>query len=84
MDCPDHLGQSVSIHVASAADAGDWAQLRHELWVNSSWSEHAADIAAFLGKPDGTLNLIATSEDGTAIGFAEASLRHDYVNGCDS
>ena len=77
MDCPDHLGQSVSIRVATKTDASDWAQLRHELWANSSLSEHAADIAAFLGKPDGTLNLIATSEDGTAIGFAEASLRHD-------
>ncbi len=22
--------------------------------------------------------------DGVAIGFADASIRHDYVNGCDS
>lgn len=84
MDRAHHLGQPVSIHVGTEADAGDWAQLRHELWPNSRLSEHAADIAAFMAKPDETLNLIATDEDGRAIGFAEASLRHDYVNGCNS
>ena len=84
MDRTHYLGEPVSVHVATEADVYDWAQLRYELWPNSSLSEHAADIAAVLARPDETLNLIAVSEDGMAIGFAEASLRHDYVNECDS
>ena len=35
-----------------------------------------------LAAPDDTANFIARTDDGVAVGLAEASLRRDYVNGC--
>jgi aminoglycoside 6'-N-acetyltransferase I len=57
--------------------------MRHALWPNSA-REHEADIAALLDDPGETFNLIARDDDGSPAGFAEAALRHDYVNGCHS
>lgn len=58
--------------------------MRHALWFESPVDEHAADIAVLLAEPGNTINLIAHGENGTALGFAEAGLRHDYVNGCET
>jgi aminoglycoside 6'-N-acetyltransferase I len=84
MDRPDHLGQPVNIKGAKTADAADWAEMRQALWPNSGFGKHHADIKAALAKPRGNTNLIARVAGGMAVGFAEASLRHDYVNGCDT
>ena len=70
------------VAVATEADAVDWSQMRHRLWPSTSLPRHTADIAAALEKPAGILNLIARTDAGISAGFAEASLRHDYVNGC--
>lgn len=70
---------------ATAVDARDWEMLRQALWPNGGdTGAHADDIARLLADPGDTVNLIARDKTGNAIGFAEASLRHDYVNGCDS
>lgn len=82
MDRPHHLGQPVSVAVATAADLADWVTLRQALWPNTVPEAHAADVAAMLATPGDTANFIARTTDGTAIGLAEASLRRDYVNGC--
>ena len=74
----------MSISVIAPADGEDWLALRQALWPEGSCAEHAGEIAEILAKPDNTLNLIARTATGVAAGFAEASLRHDYVNGCDS
>jgi aminoglycoside 6'-N-acetyltransferase I len=63
----------------TAADVADWARMRLALWPTTSRGAHEADIAAAL--TEAGLNLIVRSEDGRPLGFAEASLRHDYVNG---
>ena len=85
MDRADHLGQPVtSIAAATAADIADWVLLRQALWPDTGVDEHGAEIAEALAAPDRGLNLILRLADGAAVGFAEASLRHDYVNGCDS
>lgn len=67
---------------ARQTDAADWGRMRLSLWPSTSLAEHAADIAAALDEPAEVLNLIARTEAGLPTGFAEASLRHDYVNGC--
>jgi aminoglycoside 6'-N-acetyltransferase I len=64
---------------ATAADRGDWAALRRALWPDSD----DGDIARMLKEPARFTAFIARDTDG-AIGFAEASLRRDYVNGCDT
>ena len=78
----DHLGEPVRIAPAHPADAEDWCAMRTALWPNSAGGEHAAEIAALLEEAGETINLIARDMDGRALGFAEAGLRHDYVNGC--
>ncbi|WIY54562.1 GNAT family N-acetyltransferase [Devosia sp. YIM 151766] len=56
--------------------------MRMALWPNGGTGAHAADIARLLAYPGETINLIARNTDGAALGFAEAALRRDYVNGC--
>ncbi|WP_018181516.1 aminoglycoside 6'-N-acetyltransferase [Kaistia granuli] len=74
----------VAIELAEARHRQGWAELRAELWPNGTAAEHAADIETFLAEiPAGRAQVAFIALDrGTAIGFAEASLRHDYVNGC--
>ena len=67
---------------ASAEDAEAWLELRLALWPHHEREEFAAEIARLLADPGETLNLIARDEAGEAMGFAEAALRHDYVEGC--
>lgn len=82
MDRADHLGQPVKIALATAADAADWVAMRTALWPSGGNGAHAADIAELLEDAGETINLIARDADGAALGFVEAALRHDYVNGC--
>jgi aminoglycoside 6'-N-acetyltransferase I len=67
------------IQTATAETLEDWLELRQALW---SWAaeEHRAEALAALANPD-AITFLAYDED-HAIGFAEATLRRDYVNGC--
>ena len=74
-----------TINRATAADARDWEAMRQALWPDGGdTGAHADDIARLLADPGDTVNLIARNDTGDAVGFAEASLRRDYVNGCDT
>jgi len=85
MDCPHHLGQPViSVTVATTADAAHWAAMRQALWPKANPGQHDADIARLLAVPGDTINFIAWADDHRPAGFAEAGLRHDYVNGTES
>lgn len=84
MDRPHHLGQPVNIAAATAADLADWAVLRQALWPHLGLDGHAAEIGQMLADPANLANFIARTADGTAVGLAEAALRHDYVNGCQT
>ena len=69
----------------TAADAAAWVAMRQALWPNGGdRGTHAEDVALLLVDPGDTVNLMARNEGGEPVGFAEASLRHDYVNGCDT
>lgn len=72
------------IAAATAADLAAWSALRHVLWPTSSPDEHADEITAILADPGTSVAIVARADDGAALGFAEASIRHDYVNGCDT
>lgn len=82
MDRADYLGEPVRVAPATAADAEDWTAMRTALWPRGGNGAHAADIAELLADPGETINLIARGPDEGALGFAEAALRRDYVNGC--
>jgi aminoglycoside 6'-N-acetyltransferase I len=63
---------------AVAEDRAAWAQLRSELWPHCSAERHALQIA----QQDTLPGLVVLAEiGGEAIGFAEISLRSDYVEG---
>jgi aminoglycoside 6'-N-acetyltransferase I len=68
------------IEAATLESLEDWLELRQALW---SWdlAEHRAEALAALANP-GAVTFLARDDQGHAIGFAEATLRHDYVNGC--
>jgi len=74
---------AIAVAPATAADAGEWARLRQALWPHAPSDEHQRDIAEALSHPRRTPAFIARI-DGAAAGFAEASLRSDYVNGCET
>jgi aminoglycoside 6'-N-acetyltransferase I len=57
-----------------------WVRLRHALWPTGDVAHRRADAEAMLHERD--LVAFAAMEGSRMIGFAEAVLRRDYVNGC--
>ena len=68
------------IERVTAATLEDWVGLRLALWPGSQ-TEHRAEAEAALQNPDAAAFLVR-DDNGMAIGFADATLRRDYVNGC--
>lgn len=61
-----------------------WARLRHALWPEASLEEHRREALSILEDPDGGVAFLAHLDGHGPVGFAEASLRRDYVNGCST
>jgi aminoglycoside 6'-N-acetyltransferase I len=70
----------VEIRICTANDFDDWAAMREAMWPEENGL--ADEIDSMLAA-DGLLNLIARKQ-GVAVGLAEASIRRDYVNGCET
>ncbi|TKJ76573.1 aminoglycoside 6'-acetyltransferase [Pseudomonas sp. CFBP13509] len=64
-------------------DHDGWLPLRVALWPDSS-SNNENDKRIILNAPERYVVLIFVNEHGNALGFAEASIRVDYVNGTSS
>lgn len=73
----------MEIAIATQDKAGEWAALRAALWPEGSSDEHRRDIDRIMAQPEKFVTFLAC-EDGAAAGFAEGSLRFDYVNGCET
>jgi len=71
--------------IAEAEHAQTWAQLRHALWSDTSLESHLNDIQDWLDEnnPE-AVTYLAETPSGEIVGFAEAAIRHDYVNGCST
>lgn len=68
--------------VACTTEHADrWTAFRAALWPEAN--AHADDIARILNTED-MIAFMAVNDTGEALGFAEASLRRDYVNGCET
>jgi aminoglycoside 6'-N-acetyltransferase I len=72
------------IEPCSSVDQPGWLLLRRALWPHCSESEHLAEIAGFIGQPERFAQFVAYDEAHHAVGFVEASIRNDYVNGTAS
>jgi aminoglycoside 6'-N-acetyltransferase I len=64
-------------------DLDAWAAMRAALWPDEEWLREEAEAMLTLPAAETTLNLIARTR-GAPAGFAEATLRSDYVNGCET
>lgn len=67
----------------SPATREAWLALRAKMWPESPAGEHRREIARMLAASTKYVAFLAL-DDGKAVGFAEGSMRYDYVNGCDS
>ncbi|HDL8052827.1 aminoglycoside 6'-N-acetyltransferase [Yersinia enterocolitica] len=61
-----------------------WIKLRTQLWPNHGGDAHALEGENIILCPDKLASFVAIADSGDRVGFADASLRHDYVNGCDT
>ncbi|WP_353193636.1 aminoglycoside 6'-N-acetyltransferase [Pandoraea pnomenusa] len=75
---------SFVVRPAEAADLASWRQLRRALWPDATDSAHDHEIAEILADAERYETFIVFSDTHTPVGFAEASIRHDYVNGCET
>lgn len=71
----------VDIVRCEAGDLEAWARLRHALWPRDGLAHHRAALLHTLQAPGRTTGILARDADGTVVGFAEATLRTDYVAG---
>jgi aminoglycoside 6'-N-acetyltransferase I len=67
----------------SAADE-DWLAMRLDLWPDCPREDHLEEMAQFLTEPARYAQFVVRTPDGRGVGFAEASIRTDYVNGTES
>ncbi|MDR3397530.1 MAG: GNAT family N-acetyltransferase [Pandoraea sp.] len=75
---------SFSIRPIRPDDIPSWGKLRHSLWPQANADEHGREIIEILSAPERYAAFMAFSAAKVPVGFAEASIRHDYVNGCDT
>ena len=61
-----------------------WVALRIALWPDAPADVMTDEIDRLLAAPDSDRPAWLALDDGGPIGFAEASLRRDYVNGCET
>jgi aminoglycoside 6'-N-acetyltransferase I len=73
---------TMQIEKCGADQLSQWVALRIALWPDEDADQIAAEAPGMLTQP-GLLVLVAHAGD-AVIGFAEAAIRRDYVNGCET
>jgi aminoglycoside 6'-N-acetyltransferase I len=73
-----------TIREVRTADAAVWVALRAALWPDESREALANDVRKHLAGSSRGIAFVACDERDVAVGFAEATLRRDYVNGTDT
>ncbi|MEM9582430.1 MAG: aminoglycoside 6'-N-acetyltransferase [Pseudomonadota bacterium] len=75
----------MNVRVATSGDLQVWVRLRGALWNDTSDKRHAVEAEDILAaSPDSAIAFLAFTATGEPCGFAEATMRSDHVNGCDS
>jgi aminoglycoside 6'-N-acetyltransferase I len=72
------------IKSCSSNSQPEWLTLRTALWPDCSQEKHKQDMANFLKQSNRYAQFIAYDNQKTPVGFLEACLRQDYVNGTKS
>ncbi len=74
----------MTIRIATVADVEAWVRLRVQLWEDTSLGVHRDEIAAILARPETCVAFLEEDGETSLRAFAEASLRQDHVNGCET
>jgi aminoglycoside 6'-N-acetyltransferase I len=74
----------VTIRRATEQDLPQWVRLRGALWPDCGTERHRLEVQQLMAKGNDGVVLVAIREDGSLCGFAEASVRHDHVDGAGS
>ena len=61
-----------------------WLRQRRLLWPDLNDEDNTRDAARLTADTDRYAVFVATNEANKVLGFAEVSIRRDFVNGCDS
>lgn len=73
------------IRIATFSDIEGWIGLRAQLWEDTSADQHREEATSLLAQSPNECITFLDVVDGTTIrAFAEAALRHDHVNGCET
>lgn len=73
------------IEIVTVEDIEPWAELRVALWPHHTLEYHQDEVKrTYFSERGEAVAFIARNAANEAVGFAEATLRHDYVNGCSS
>ena len=61
-----------------------WLALRQALWPHCHRERHVAEMSAQCASPEHYVAFVAHASPGSSVGFVEAAVRADYVNGTES
>lgn len=76
---------TITIERAGTQHLSGWAALRADLWPDEAAGQHREELADTLSADsDRDFACVALTAEGVCVGFAEAALRTDYVNGCET
>lgn len=85
VEMKQQASNTIRIERASSDDIDVWVELRASLWPDQSMEEHTRELRRLLDDDTADFcGFLAFRPDDEAVGFAEACLRRDYVNGCRS
>jgi aminoglycoside 6'-N-acetyltransferase I len=70
--------------ISTTRDTSDpgWLVLRSEFIPELTLEEHESFLRTFARQSVDFIAFVARDDDGVEMGFAEVSVRNDYVNGC--
>lgn len=74
----------VMIERCASAEQPGWLSLRQALWPHCTRARHLSEMSLFCAHPGRYAQFVAYSSSGGAVGFVEAAVRTDYVNGTQS
>jgi len=73
---------AIEVRPMVPSDHPAWIAMRHDLWPECPLEQHRLEVEQIL-RDDGVV-LLAEDGRGRALGFAEASVRRDHVEGTSS
>ncbi len=71
----------VAIRACTSADDASWLALRRAMYARQDAAALHAEMVAMCREPERYAQFVGEDADGRALGFAEVSLRRDYVVG---